>query len=678
MVLSINLWEVLHFVQDDRARNVACLNPIPRSMPEKHFILATAGHVDHGKSALVKALTGIDPDRLPEEKAREITIELGFAQLILDGPNEQRFQIGIVDVPGHEDFVRNMIAGIGSIDLALFVVAAGDGWMPQTEEHLQILTYLGVERAVIAFTKSDLGDASSSITAQVRERLYDTAFARSPIIPTSVRTGEGIESLKSAVASELSTMQPQLDFGKPRLFIDRAFILRGIGTVLTGTLTGGRLHCGESVVIQPQNFDARIRSIQSHGCELENAQSGMRTAISLPDVGIGDGPVRIKRGDVITVADPSASLRTNLGSGASPILVVLLEKSHRLKPKNPAARPLKNGTSVNLHHGTSRFPAKIYLLDGDALEPGRQMIAQLQPESPIFAFLGDRFVLRDASEQYTIAGGAVLDPDGDRKEFRDEEKRKLLMARATAPDDVDLCVRSEIGLRGFVAIQSVLGKSHFSRLEITEALLRLQRLREIVVHGKIAANTGSWQALRNRATVLIDNALSKNPERIGFDLSQLRAALRDQAGHVFEALMEDMCSDDIVRRESMIARRSHQPALPVKLRPAAAKIREALSKKPFDPPARKEIESDPNGQRVLRFLITSGEVIEFTSDVVLPRENFERMKNAVADFISKNGPATVSELRQALESSRRIMVPFLEKLDRQGVTRRLGDKRVLA
>jgi len=647
-------------------------------MTEKHFILATAGHVDHGKSALVKALTGIDPDRLPEEKAREITIELGFAQLILDGPNEQRFHIGIVDVPGHEDFVRNMIAGIGSIDLALFVVAAGDGWMPQTEEHLQILTYLGVERAVIAFTKSDLGDASSSITAQVRERLYDTAFARSPIIPTSVRTGEGIESLKSAVASELSTMQPQLDFGKPRLFIDRAFILRGIGTVVTGTLTGGRLHRGEGVVIQPQNFDARIRSIQSHGYEVEYAQPGMRTAINLPDVGIGDRLGQIKRGDVITVADPSASLWASHASRASSTLVVLLEKSHRLKPKDPAARPLKNGTSVNLHHGTSRFPAKIYLLDSDALEPGKQMIAQLKPESPIFAFLGDRFVLRDASEQYTIAGGVVLDPDGDRKEFRHEEKRKLLMARATAPDDVDLCVRSEIGLRGFVAIQDVLGKSHFSRAEIAEALLRLQRLKEIIVHGKIAANTGSWQALRNRATLLIDKALSKNPERIGFDLSQLRAALRDQAGHVFEALIEDMCSDDFVRRESMIARRSHQPALPARLRPAAAKIREALSKKPFDPPARKEIESDRNAQRVLRFLIEGGEVIEIASDVVLSRKNFERMKNAVADFISKNGPATVSELRQALETSRRITVPFLEKLDGQRVTRRIGDKRVLA
>src|SRR5438046_6755539 len=294
-------------------------------MTEKHFILATAGHVDHGKSALVKALTGIDPDRLTEEKARQITIELGFAQLILEGPNEQRFHIGSVDVPGHEDFVRNMIAGGGSIDLALLFVAADDGWMPQTEEHLQILTYLGVDRAVIALTKSDLGKIDG-VADQIRNQLRTTTFAESPIIPTSVRTGEGIENLKSSLASGLSAMQPQRDVGKPRLFIDRAFVLRGIGTVVTGTLTGGRLHCGESVVIQPQNFDARIRSIQSHGCELENAQPGMRTAISLPDVEIGDGPVRIKRGDVITVAAPSASLRTSPASRASSTLVILLEK----------------------------------------------------------------------------------------------------------------------------------------------------------------------------------------------------------------------------------------------------------------------------------------------------------------------------------------------------------------
>jgi selenocysteine-specific elongation factor len=226
--------------------------------------------------------------------------------------------------------------------------------------------------------------------------------------------------------------------------------------------------------------------------------------------------------------------------------------------------------------------------------------------------------------------------------------------------------------------QAVLRKSHFSADEIGEALQRLQRRDEIVVHEKIAADAQVWQTLRNRTIELIDDAHKTNPERAGLDLNELRTALHDRSSEVFAALLSDLCATDFVRRGSAIARISHRPALPPNLQPVAMKIREALSAKPFDPPARKEIEVDRNAPQVLRYLIESGEVIEIASDVILSRENFERMKNAVANFISKNGPATVSELRQALKSSRRIMVPFLEKLDRQGVTRRLGDKRVLA
>ena len=643
-------------------------------MTEKHFILATAGHVDHGKSALVKALTGFDPDRLPEEKARQITIELGFAHLQLSAPAStlnlqlSTLSIGIVDVPGHEDFVRNMIAGVGSIDLALLVVAADDGWMPQTEEHLQILTYLGVRRAVIALTKSDLGKIDN-VRTQIRKQLRDTAFAHSRIIPTSVRTSEGTKNLRDALAAELSTLQPQRDLGKPRLFIDRAFTLHGIGTVVTGTLNNGQLRRGQSVVIQPQNLEARIRSIQSHGSELESAQPAMRTAINLPDVAIGDAPGQIKRGDVITVADLGRS---------SASLIVLLEKSSRLGSKDPAGRPLKNGTSVYLHHGTSRLPAKINLLEDRSLKPGEETIAQIRLESPIFAFLGDRFVLRDASEQHTIAGGIVLDPDGDRRKLRSAAQRKLFAEPAGAPNDVDLCVRSKILVNGFVREQTVLRKSHFSADEITEALQRLHRRSEIVFHQEIAADAKAWQALRGRAIGLIDDAHKRNPQRAGLDLNELRTAFRDQSPDVFEALIVDLCATDFVRKGSAIARISHRPALPPNLQPVAMKIREALSQKPFDPPARKEIELDQNAQQALRFLTETGEVIELGPDLVLLRENFERIKSAIVDFISKNGPATVSRLRQHLQSSRRIMVPLLEKLDRQGVTRRVGDKRVLA
>src|ERR671930_168316 len=262
------------------------------------MIVGTAGHIDHGKSTLVHALTGIDPDRLPEEKARGITIDLGFAHLELDGPNGERFNVGIVDVPGHQDFIRNMMAGVGSIDLALLVVAADDGWMPQTEEHLQILSYLGVERAVIALSKSDLREIETG-TRQIRDHLRNSPFANSQIVATSVRNGDGIEILKSILASEFATMRPPRDSGKPRLFIDRVFTLRGIGTVVTGTLTGGQLRREQKIVVQPGTLQTRIRSIQSHGRELEVAEPGMRTAINLPDVSVE----QISRGKVVTISD---------------------------------------------------------------------------------------------------------------------------------------------------------------------------------------------------------------------------------------------------------------------------------------------------------------------------------------------------------------------------------------
>jgi selenocysteine-specific elongation factor len=634
-----------------------------QEMTIRHFIIATAGHVDHGKSALVKALTGTDPDRLPEEKARQITIELGFAELNLTAPNGDKIHAGIVDVPGHEDFVRNMIAGVGSIDLALFVVAADDGWMPQTEEHLQILTYLGTQRAVIAVTKSDLGDVERA-EEEIRNQLSDTAFARSPIVPTSVRAGEGIENLKSALAAELSGVQPQRDVGKPRLFIDRAFTLRGIGTVVTGTLTGGRFHRGQSIIVKPQNLEARIRSIQSHGIELDSARPGMRTALNLPDLAID----QIKRGDVITDID--------LGL-ASANLTAQIEKSPRLGIKEPAARRLKNGTSVYLHHGTSRVAASITLLEKGERDPGKKTIAYLKLASPIFAFVGDGFVIRDASERHTIAGGVVLDPDDGK--FRDAIQYELLAARASAPDDIDLCVRSEIAVRGFARRETLLSKSRFSADEIGDALFRLQHGNEIVLREEIAADVKFWQSLRNLAISLIDKAHERNPERTGLDLGELSqklSGLRDQRPDVFEALIADLCADNFVRKESTIARSSHRLALPVELQPVEARIREALCKKPFDPPSRREIESDQHAPRVLRFMLETGEVIELGSEVVLSRENFDRMKSMVIDFISKNGPATVSELRQEFGNSRRIMVPLLEQLDRDGVTRRVGDKRV--
>lgn len=622
-------------------------------MTTRHFIIATAGHVDHGKSALVKALTGTDPDRLPEEKKRQITIDLGFAVLNVTAPNGDKIHAGIVDVPGHEDFVRNMIAGVGSIDLALFVVAADDGWMPQSEEHLQILNHLGVQCAVIALTKADLGGIDI-VTTQIREQLTGTPFADSPIVPTSVRTGMGIEKLVNTLAAQLARTQPQRDICKPRLFIDRVFTLRGIGTVVTGTLTGGSLRRGQQIVVYPGNLETRIRSIQSHGHELEVAQPGMRTAINLPDLRVD----QIKRGDVVTL--PGHGMPTST-------LIVGLEEPPYLSRDATVPYRVKNGSMIYVHHGTSRVAARIRVRENGSRKGGKQKIAHLKVASPIFAFVGDRFVVRDSSERHTITGGIVLDPDGD---------KQLLAANFTL-DNVESLVRATLVRQGFARRENLLTKARFSADEISQALIKLQQNGEIVLCQHIAADSEFWQKLRAQAIGLIDAAHKHSPERAGLDLGELRSALRIQEPELLESLVADLSEGDFVRKGSVIARNSHRPTLPADLQPVEKRIREALTGQPFDPPSRKAIDSDPRARQVVRFLIENGDVIELALDVVLLRESFDCMTSQVAEFIFNNGPATVSQLRQALGSSRRIMVPLLERLDRDGVTRRMADKRTL-
>jgi selenocysteine-specific elongation factor len=637
-----------------------------RQMTEKHFILATAGHVDHGKSALVKALTGTDPDRLPEEKARQITIDLGFAELNFAGPDEQRFHIGIVDVPGHEDFVRNMIAGVGSIDLALLVVAADDGWMPQTEEHLQILNYLRVQRGVVALTKSDLGGIDV-VTEQIREKLSDTLFARASIVPTSICTGEGIENLKDALATELATAEPQPDICKPRLFVDRAFTLRGIGTVVTGTLSGGSIRRGQDLFVQPGNVSARVRSIQNHGRDVEIAQPGMRTAINLPDLSIGENG--IQRGDTITV-DSLGSPQTTID--------VLLERSSRLKRNSPAARPIKNGSSVQVHFGTGRIAAKITLLDQLAVGAGQSAIVRLRLDSPIVALVGDRFVIRDSSEQHTIAGGTVLDPDADRANFRSPPQIQFLRERATAPYDVDVCIRSRLQRDQCTNSKTLPVKSNFSADEISKALSRMSYDGEIVLAGDMIASASYWHNLINRAAILIDRAHEKKPERRGVDLSEFRTDLEIESDKLFGAVISELTRNDFVRFENQIARVSHRPSLPMELLSVAENIRAALSARRFDPPDRKALSQDRNLQQALRFLIDKGEIVEITREIVVLREAAEQMQNTIVEFLSENGAATASQLRQKIGTTRRVIIPFLEYLDRTGVTRRIGDERVLA
>jgi selenocysteine-specific elongation factor len=623
--------------------------------------------VDHGKSALVKALTGIDPDRLPEEKARGITIELGFAHLALDG-----LHLGIVDVPGHEDFVKNMVAGVGSIDLALLIVAVDDGWMPQTEEHFQILNYLGVKRGVVALTKSDLIDANDDRPViAVREKLAGTAFANAPVVKTSVVTGTGIEQLKQCLAEVLVEAPPSRDIGKARLPVDRVFTLRGVGTVVTGTLIGGALRRAQQVIIQPAKTATRVRTVQSHNREVEVSPPGTRTALNLPDVAATQeaADARVERGDTVTLP--------NLGEPHK-IANVLLEKSDRLRnTATPASSALRDGARVRIHHSSANYAARVVIPWEGPLAPGEQRIAQLRFESPVFTFAGDRFIVRDWSEQWTLAGGVVLDPDAPARGLRSTAHREFLIARAQAPDDLKTLVLSLLKRDQAVKRTTLLVKSRYSAEEIAAALSGLAREKSVVVDGEWAIDGQWWTDIKGKAAASISAEHRAHPDRPGLAISDLRRATALPNPALFDVLVADLSRSGFTQSGPAIRQTQHRLALPPQLQAQGMRLRTSLAAKPFEPPTRKELAPDAALQQALRFLIQSGEAVELDSDTAMLAENYVKAAQLIKAHLQKAGGATASELRQILNTNRRVIIPLLERLDREGVTIRQGDKRVL-
>ena len=631
-------------------------------MADWHYIVATAGHVDHGKSALVRTLTGTDPDRLPEEKARGITIDLGFAHLALPGG----YDLGLVDVPGHEDFVKNMVAGVGSVDVALFVVAADDGWMPQTEEHLQILAYLGVTRAVVALTKSDLTPAPALAVEEVRGHLRGTPFADAPIVPTSTVTGLGFDALRAALAAVLADTPPPRDAGKARLPIDRVFTLRGVGTVVTGTLTGGCLARGAAVRVEPSGDGGHIRAIQSHGCEQDIARPGTRVALNLPDLkAAGEGATR--RGETVLLPGPGEPCR---------VLDVLLTRFDR--PGSPAM--LKDGTHVRVHHGSGHCLARVRLYEGKELLPGARGLAQLRCDAPVFTFAGDRMVLRDGAGRATLAGALVLDPDGSLRRFRAPAQRRFLR-RVSDADAFSPAVLVAAALERdhATAADTLLAKSVFSASEIAAALSALVAAGAAVLPAPgLAADAAWWKTLRARAAARVDAWHAAHPEQTGLPLDRLRAEVPLPLPARSDALLAALTQNGpFVQAGNVLRRSTHRPALPPALRAAGERLRALLAARPSEPPSVKELAPDPAARQALRFLRATGEVVELAPALVLPADSFQRMRAAVVRYLRSQGPATAGDLREMLGTTRRVMIPFLERLDRDGVTRREGDRRVL-
>jgi selenocysteine-specific elongation factor len=625
-------------------------------MTYRHAILATAGHIDHGKSALVKALSGDDPDRLPEEKLRGITIDLGFAHLELPGHS-----LGIVDVPGHQDFVKNMVAGVGAVDLALLVVAADDGWMPQTEEHLQILSYLGATRGVVALTKVDLVDDTAARENEIRQQLQNSPLADAAIIPVSAHNGTGLEELKTALTAAAGTMPPHTDDGQPRLAVDRVFTLQGIGTVVTGTLTGGILSKGDTVTAHPPGRDTRIRTLQSHNRAQDTAQPGTRTALNLADAARGDLP----RGATITLPALAATTRT---------LDVLLERSARLGQE---CAPLRNDTRVRVHHGSAHWPARLVLLEGKTLAPGATQLAQLRLEQPTCVWPGDRIVIRNWPESATLAGGRVLDAQGDRLSLRSATHKLFLQTRAAAPNDTKEWIRSQLTRDGVARRDALLRPSTFSSAEINAAVTALTTIGTTENAGDWMADAARWKEACAAMAAAVNAEHRAHPERPGLELEALRP-LSQKAfpiGDVFSELLEALCQNGFKRQAKYLVALSHKPALPPHLRTAGEKIRNALAE--ADPPARKILAGTSEGSQALRFLIEAGEVVEVSPELALGAAQFNRFRLLLKKYLRANGKATASELRQALGTTRRILIPLLEKLDRDGVTMRQGDVRVL-
>lgn len=642
------------------------------------FIVATAGHVDHGKSALVRALTGTDPDRLPEEKARGITIDLGFAHHTFPAPpgnphGATHYSCGIIDVPGHEDFVKNMVAGVGAIDLALLLVAVDDGWMPQTEEHLQILTYLGIRSGLIVLSKADLATDLESVRQRIRSRVAHTAFADAPIVAVSALTGEGLPEFIRVAAQVLAQTPPPPDFGRPRLFVDRAFSLRGIGTVVTGTLSGGAIARGDALTVHPGNQTCRVRACHVHGHEVDRIPCGTRAALNIPELEPRRdvvGPGGVGRGDVLTLPE--------LGSAADTLDVVIHRSPRPLRDDRPSVRPLADGARVNLLLGSAQVPARLVLLRGSPVGPGDSAIAQLRLERPLHALAQDRFILRDASEQSTLAGGQVLDPEALRHHARNTDRLRLLEACAQSSCSAADLLRLQLHRQPVGRIETFLSRARISSSTALKAVGALIAEQGAVQRGSFLAAADAWSEWLETAQRAIDDHHQRHPEALGFPLAQLRSELARgtgmAAGH--EALFEDLAPRGYVVEGIHIRRATHRPALPVALRAAGERIREALAQCALDPPPRASLTAG-NGAAALRFLIDSGELVDLGSDVVLPLPAFLSARRKTRELLRRRHSATTSEIRQHLGTTRRVVIPLLERLDRDGLTAREGDLRRL-
>ncbi|HSV72196.1 MAG TPA: selenocysteine-specific translation elongation factor [Chthonomonadales bacterium] len=629
----------------------------------KHAIIGTAGHVDHGKTTLIKALTGTDTDRLPEEQERGMTIDIGFAALRLpDGTTA-----GIVDVPGHERFVKNMLAGAAGVDVALLVVAADEGVMPQTSEHLDILQLLDVSAGVVALTKADTVEPEwlSVVEEDLRAHLKGTFLSRAPIVTVDSISGRGIERLVRELHAAVSRARPRTDTGAFRLPVDRVFTRPGFGAVATGTLVAGTLRLGDPVEVSPAGVRGRVRGLQSHGRSVEFAAAGTRTAVNLAGIASGD----LARGQVLA---PPGVLQA---SRAADLVVHMLPG---------AARALRTRARVRLHLGSAEVIGRVTVIGAAEVPLGGRGYVHVRTESPFACARGDRFVLRSYSPMATIGGGRILDPCVRRARPGDGSVLGGLAALESGTPDslVDAWLRPlPLGAARRDAQQA----TGLGATESEDALLSAeQRGDAVALPGGRVIHREVLLAASSRAQGALDAFHAANPMKPGMPREELRAVLgRDGDPRAFAALLQRLQSDGVLVSDATTVR---APAFAVKLNPRQQalldRVREAYRGAGFAPPSLQAAAASAGAppeavSAVLQVGMDRGEFVRIAEGVVYDAGTLSEARRIVRETIEREGSITAAAFRDATGTSRKHAVPLLEYLDSIGFTVRRGDARIL-
>ncbi len=634
-------------------------------MAQKHIILGTAGHVDHGKTTLVKALTGTDTDRLAEEKKRGITIELGFAHLTL--PSGQ--MLGVVDVPGHERFIKNMVAGAGGIDLVLLLVAADEGVMPQTREHFDVCRLLGVERGIVVISKSDMVDAEllELVTEEIAELVDGSFLEEAPVIPVSATTGAGLDNLLAALDEMAKTVVERPESGAFRLPVDRAFVIKGFGTVVTGTVLSGSLSMGESVTLSPSGLSSRVRSLQAYGEERDQVFAGERAAINLH----GLEKSEIERGEIL--ARPETVLATSM---------VDLFYTHL----SSATSSLPARSKMLVHSGTAALMGTVVVLNGQELLPGANAFVQVRLEKPSVIVYGDRLVLRSFARRETVGGGVVINPSPAKHRLKDyasllPDFEKLKGGAATAVVSILVKQAGLAGLR-LADLKSFLNFSGKALAKVVDELLarreivRFDNERQLFIAGEIFTD------LTAKIGLMVADYHQHEPMREGMAKEEVRSRLRLSAP-LFHALLQRLVkSAQLVVDKDLLRTPEHRVRLAVDTDKLKAQLvalykKAGLSFPDYNSLAKELAAESEDIKSLMTILVKEGTLLKVRDGIFITPEHYEKMRLDVVAFLKKNASMTTQEFKAKINLSRKYVIPLFEYLDQRKVTARKGEARIL-